>query len=623
METTLKATNLKANGESKSIRQLLDTQKYQIDFYQREYKWTTENVIELLTDLENKFLFNYKDEHENIDVQDYSHYFLGSIIINVNNNKKFIVDGQQRLTTITLLLIYLHSLQNDLAEAEDNVLIENLIYSKKFGLKSFNLDIPERKDLMDAIFNNAPIDVSGKNDSIKNIRSRYYDIVENFPESLKFQNGKYILNFFIDWFIESVDLVEIATYSEDDAYTIFETMNDRGLNLSPADMLKGYILTNIKDEEKRATANDIWKKQITKLIEYDKKEESDFFKNWLRAKYAETIRVRKKGSVNKDFENIGVQFHRWVRDKRDFLNLSTTDDFYGFIKEFEFFSNMYLKIKRISSKLTKKFDYVFYNSYNNFTFQPSLLLAPIKSSDDSETIDKKIKLVSRYIDTFIILRAINRRTLGYSSISYSMYNLIKKIRDQDLDSLLDILKDELRSMDEKFDGAHYLVLHSQNKWFIRYLLARITSFIEVNSNIQSHFDDYIRKNVKKPFEVEHIIANTFLEYSDDFSDISEFEFERNKIGNLLLLPKDFNQSFGDMPYKDKVEKYFGQNILAKSLNKDCYINNPSFKRFVEDNDLSFKSYNSFSKKEIWERQDLYVKLIEKMCNFEDLDKIIQ
>jgi len=204
-----------------------------------------------------------------------------------------------------------------------------------------------------------------------------------------------------------------------------------------------------------------------------------------------------------------------------------------------------------------------------------------------------------------------------------MYNLIKKIRNQELDSLLDILKEELSSMDEKFDGASYLVLHSQNKWVIRYLLARMTSFIEINSNIPSHFDDYIWRNAKNPFEVEHIIANTFLEYSDDFADVSEFEFERNKIGNLLLLPKDFNQSFNDMPYKDKVKKYFGQNILAKSLNEDCYANNPSFKRFVEGNDLSFKPYNNFSKKEIWERQDLYVELIEKMCNFEDLDKIIQ
>jgi len=615
-------TNLKANGESKSIRQLLDTQKYQIDFYQREYKWTTENVIELLTDLENKFLFNYKDEHEHIDVQDYSHYFLGSIIININNNKKFIVDGQQRLTTITLLLIYLHSLQKELINDKDYVLIENLIYSTKFGIKSFNLDIPERKGVMDAIFNNSPLDVTGKNDSIKNIINRYHDIVENFPESLKCQNKKYILNFFIDWFIESVDLVEITTYSEGDAYTIFETMNDRGLNLSPADMLKGYILTNIKDEAKRANANEIWKTQITKLNEYDKKEESDFFKNWLRAKYAESIRERKKGSVNKDFETIGVQFHRWVREKKEFLNLATTDDFYEFVKEFEFFSNIYLKIKKISKNLNKKFEYVFFNSYNNFTLQPPLLLASIKSSDSQEIVDKKIKLVSQYIDTFIVLRAINRRTLGYSSISYTVYNLIKKIRDQDLDPLLDDLKNELKSMDEKFDGASNLVLHSQNKRFIHFLLARITSFIEINSKMTSHFDDYIRTNIKKPFEVEHIIPNKYFEYAEEFSDPLEFEQERNRLGNLLLLPKDFNQSFGDMPYTDKVKNYFGQNILAKSLNEECYKNNPSFNSFVRDNNLSFEAFKQFSKNEISKRQKLYVEIIVKMSDFKKLDKIV-
>ena len=49
----------------------------------------------------------------------------------------------------------------------------------------------------------------------------------------------------------NVHLVEITTYSDDVAYTIFETMNDRGLSLSPTDMLKGYLLANITDERSR------------------------------------------------------------------------------------------------------------------------------------------------------------------------------------------------------------------------------------------------------------------------------------------------------------------------------------------------------------------------------------
>jgi uncharacterized protein with ParB-like and HNH nuclease domain len=50
-------------------------------------------------------------------------------------------------------------------------------------------------------------------------------------------------------------LVEITAYSDEDAYTIFETMNDRGLSLSPTDMLKGFLLANIEDPAKRLDAS--------------------------------------------------------------------------------------------------------------------------------------------------------------------------------------------------------------------------------------------------------------------------------------------------------------------------------------------------------------------------------
>lgn len=612
---------VKTNGESKSIRQLLDSQKYYIDYYQREYKWSDENIIELITDLENAFLVNFKEEDERIDVKNYNHYFLGSIIINIKDkDKKFIVDGQQRLTTITLLLIYLNKMQGDLNRTkEDEIPLENLIYSLSYGRRSFNLDIEERKEIMDAIFNDKFIDVSDKQESIQNIKQRYETIIENFPESLKFQNSKYILPYFIDWFNESVDLVEISTYSEDNAYTIFETMNDRGLNLSPADMLKGYILTNIKDEEKRNKANSIWKKRINKLIEYDKKEETYFFKVWLRAKYAETIRERKKGSTNKDFENIGVQFNRWVRDRRELLHLKTTDDFFNFVKEFEFFSKIYLNSRKMSDRLNESFEELYYNSYCNFTLQPPLVLAPITESDDPETIKKKIKLVSSYIDTYIILRAINRKTLGSSAISYTMYNMIKKIRNKDLDELSEILKTELESMEEKFDGASELILHYQNKWFIKFLLARIASYIELNSDMKPNIEDYIKRNAKKPYEIEHIIPNKFYEYSDDFFDEKEFENERSKLGNLILLPKQFNQSFGDMKFEKKVDKYFGQNVLAKSLSEKFYENNPSFLRFMELKDLPFQPYQKFSKNEIKQRQKLYTQIISEIWNLNRFD----
>jgi uncharacterized protein with ParB-like and HNH nuclease domain len=614
---------LKANGESKSIRELLDTKKYKIDYYQREYKWTSANVIELLSDLENKFLMNYSDEHERLEVQNYSHYFLGSIIVNAKKNEKFIVDGQQRLTTITLLLLYLNKIQHELLHQKDEeVLLENLIYSKKFGKKSFNIDIVEREEIMEAIFSDKQIDLKENSESIKNIRYRYEDIVINFPESLKYSKQKLILPFFLDWFIENVDLVEITTYSEDDAYTIFETMNDRGLSLSPADMLKGYVLTNIKDDDKRDKANELWRNQITKLIKYNKKEESDFFKAWLRAKYAETIREGKKGASNKDFEIIGVQFHRWVRDNKDKLNLINTETFFDFIQEFVFYSKIYLNLKNKSDNLTEGYEQVFYNNYNNFTLQYPLILSAIKLDDSEDDIAKKIKLVSRFIDSFIVLRSINRRTLGYSAIYYTIFNLIKRIRDSDVETLSKTLKNELINMDIDFSGSINLILHNQNKRFIHFLLARITNYIELKSKRVSNFESYISRKIKDPFEVEHIIPNKFVDYIDEFDDQLDFEETRNKLGDLLLLPSSFNKSYNDSPYENKVKHYYGQNLLAQSLNHKCYENDPSFLKFKLESGLSFEPYEVFLRKQIIERQKLYTDIIKEIWDLKQFDELI-
>jgi len=66
-------------------------------------------------------------------------------------------------------------------------------------------------------------------------------------------------SYFVDWLIENVHLVEITAYSDEDAHTIFATMNDLGLSLTPTDMLKGYLLANINEPEVRTKATRDWK----------------------------------------------------------------------------------------------------------------------------------------------------------------------------------------------------------------------------------------------------------------------------------------------------------------------------------------------------------------------------
>ena len=100
----------------------------------------------------------------------------------------------------------------------------------------------------------------GRTESVQNLYERYRDLGEAFPQELRDD----ALPYFIDWLLENVHLVEITAYSDDDAYTIFETMNDRGLSLSPTDMLKGYLLANI-EEAKRTAANTRWRDRILEL----------------------------------------------------------------------------------------------------------------------------------------------------------------------------------------------------------------------------------------------------------------------------------------------------------------------------------------------------------------------
>ena len=159
--------------------------------------------------------------------------------VNPDDGKKSIIDGQQRITSISLLLIYLNHLQD---ENSQKVEISKLIFSEKYGEKSFNMTDETREPCLKALFESGEYKPTEEDDeTVKNMVERYEDIVQTFPEEL----SKEALPYFIDWLIENVVIVEITAYSDENAYTIFETMNDRGLNLTPTEMLKGLSLIHI------------------------------------------------------------------------------------------------------------------------------------------------------------------------------------------------------------------------------------------------------------------------------------------------------------------------------------------------------------------------------------------
>ena len=121
----------KIEGSPKNLKQLLQNTKYSIHYYQREYMWQTKQIEELIDDLTSEFLDCYKEGDSRMAVQDYGAYFMGSIVLAGRENA--IIDGQQRFSSLTLLLIYLN---NRLKKIGQNYnMIETMIFSESFGTK--------------------------------------------------------------------------------------------------------------------------------------------------------------------------------------------------------------------------------------------------------------------------------------------------------------------------------------------------------------------------------------------------------------------------------------------------------------------------------------------------------
>jgi hypothetical protein len=595
-------------GKAKTVRELLKGVKYSIDYYQREYKWHEKQIRELVDDLSEKFLEEYQATHSRTKVADYPHYFLGSIIISKKESVGYIVDGQQRLTSLTLLLVLLRNLQNGNPE---QVNLDELIFSEKYGEKSFNLHVDERTPAMEALYEDggATLNTTDRPESVQNLVARYRDLEAHFPQELR--DGA--LPYFTDWLLENVHLVEITAYSDDDAYTIFETMNDRGLSLSPTDMLKGYLLANI-DEAKRTSANTRWRDRIRELNDAGKEVESDFFKTWLRSQYATKIRERKKGAKPEDFDRIGTEFHRWLRDAADTVGLKQSEDFYRFIdRDFDFYSRQYLRLIRAAQEPMPGLEHVLYNAQQGFTLQYLLLLAPLRPDDSEEVIVRKVGLVAQYLDILLTWRLWNFRTIAYSTMQYAMFVVMRDIRGLAPDALARKLHEFLTKEDETFATNDRLRMHQQNRYPLHRILARLTDYVETQSGQPSRYLDYVSEG-KSRYEVEHIWADHPERHTAEFSHPADFSEHRNRIGGLLLLPKSFNASYGDLTYADKLPHYNSQNLLARSLHPQCYDHNPGFLRFIELSGLPFVSQTEFNKSDLESRSQLYRQLAERIWN---------
>jgi uncharacterized protein with ParB-like and HNH nuclease domain len=587
------------DGTAKTVQEMFTGRSYSIEYYQREYSWGRSNIEELIQDLFRSFIFDYDEAHSRTDVANYRPYFLGPVVTFLRDGVRYLVDGQQRMTSLSLLMMHISTLLEP-GDSQDQ--LRKLVYSTKYGQTKFTIDVPEREAVMSAIRNGQDIDVSDLDQSSKVLWERYQDVAEIFPSEL----SEDALPYFVDWLIDKVVLVEIGTTDKNMALEIFESMNDRGLRLSSMDMLKSFILSKIGNEADVEKANQLWRTHVQDLREMVKNGDTEFMKTFLRAKYAETVRDTKKSAGAKDFEEIATVFHKWLRDKAEDFGLVRGSDFVRFVeRDIAYFANRYKQLVHASEAFTPGLEYVYYNAHNDFTLQQMVILAAVSVDDDNEAFKRKANLVAAFIDMMITRRMAEYKNFGYSPMYRPMFALAKEVRNKSVEEIKAILQERLAEQPESLDSLQNIRLTKTNKPDIYYFLARFTSWLESEKSAK-----YFVRRTSDPFEVEHIWANKYERHKEEFQNEFEFDEHRNKLGDLLLLPKSFNASYGALPFSDKVDLYFGQNLLAQTLSGKAYANNPNFLSKMKDHSLPFRAYapNEFNKNAIVERQNLYVYL---------------
>ncbi|HBZ4205302.1 TPA: DUF262 domain-containing protein [Klebsiella pneumoniae] len=594
--------------------------KYSLPYFQRDYKWESRHFLEMLNDIQNAFMLAYDPTHGRRDVSSYAPYFLGSIITAIETNgKRPLIDGQQRITSMFIMLVFFERYIKDNG-IQDTLALENFIGSVSYGERDFNIEFSEvRKEIFTKYTNDQKTlpealddveSIPSLNDSDRRIIEAMKSIEDALDPTIKDK-----ISFFIDYLMEKVLLIDISVSSESEAHRVFVTMNDRGLRLGAIELLKGYILSRITDPEDSQECHQEWVKTMSKLRDNDPEGDSLFIRNLLRAKWAITIRGKNKGDEAGDFDKINDAYHRWFEDKTSDIGLNNSDDFYNFAKkDIPEYAELCLTIANAEKKLTQDYPDVFYNGIRKFNFQTMIILSSVELTDTRDIRKKKIQLISKYIDLILTSRIITKKANTYDNLKDIAFNLAKEVRGKDYPSLLSHIQGEWNKHYTLLDKIPEMAYENKSRSDMLYMLARIASHIENQLNLTNKvgFDTYMQRDKgMKTFDIEHILRsvvdNTTMPSSAlGFASDAEYSIKRNLIGGLILLPRSRNRSLSDNLYSAKKTVYSGENILCQTLCSGFYQNNPELTRFLTDNPkIAFKECQEFKADTITERGTVY------------------
>ena len=524
--------------------------KYVVPRFQREYSWTKEQVAELWEDI----LANINiDEDSSISHEE---YFIGSLVL-VGDDKSshhLIVDGQQRLTTITILLSvicdrFLEIKRKNIAEA----VYENFIAGKDDdGEYYFKLENETPKPFFQTRIQhiNKNTDVVANNREEKILLTSYDDLYsftskENLEKhfsnkgNITYEN---LLKAVRDQVVKYLKVIFITVAEEDEAYTIFETLNARGMNLSFVDLIKNTLFKSLKNTHPDDEAKTKWKElRLTINSRDDVGSIETFVRHWWLAKYTYVS----AGKIYQSFKNL------WKKEKIDAAS---------FINELAKDAKLYVKISSpVNEDFKQQEERPILNSLIALKIfavtQHRPFLISLFNAKKNKLIKQKVLINTlKFLEKFhFFFNAVcSMRASGidgsYSKAARDLNNATDpKKAEKAVQDLLDKLKDRLPEKEiftENLSKLRFLKGYTKDKKLIQYIF----SYLEMFSMPTHEFEP----------------ANITLEH------IMSQSTRKNQyvgmIGNLLPLAAELNQKAGNKDLKQKLIIYSkSQYSLTRSF----------------------------------------------------------
>lgn len=607
--------------DKQNLDQVFANTTYYIDFYQRQYKWDDVPVKRLLDDIFYKFGLEYpRYRDSDIDfeklAEKYSWYYLNTYVTNVIDGKRFVVDGQQRLTTLTLILIKLRHLAS-LFSSELKDWITNKIAGQSGFKKEFWMNHESHKSAMQSLFNEDTdidkIDTSTGITAINMVKN--YKIISSYLDRELSEKHKF--ESFVFYFLKRLVLINLNV-EQTDVPMVFEVINDRGVRLKSYEILKGKLLGQIdKEELESLNLNDIWENQVSRVNNFKEDEIDNFFIYYLRSRFANTIG---------EARNYDRDYHRKIftpEVNSELKLLHNPKEVKGFLQnEFKYFSNLYSIIYKYSESPTDGFVHVYYNRLNEMDSQFLLILAACTLNDPHEK--DKIKLISYNVDRLFSLLQL-QRSYDSNDFNVAIYKISSEIRDKSIDEIRPVFDKymlELLSAArgvQTTDGYSYGLFKDTgielSKRFKRYFFARIEEFIAKNTNLNmkhSLYDLVANTGSVNGFHIEHILAQNDENKKIFHNDEELFERERNRLGGLLLLKGKDNISSNNETYSNKLKSYANTLYWNETLREDTYKSKLDFTNMIEKHKLSFRPMNEFGPSELEERHKLLFNMSKKI-----------